>query len=363
MLDILVDATKSAAVAGLDVDILSIATATPKNKVLQRDLVPHVKAMFPFIADIEEVFAHAGVETRYMCETSEWYSAPHGWEERTLAFHRHAADLAEEITRKVVYAADIDLRDIDVVVTSTSTGVGVPGFDVRLLNRLDFAETVERVPLFGLGCGSGLGALTRAARIARGMPGAHVLCLVVELQSLCFAATNTSMAQLVGGAIFGDGAAGLVLRHGPGSDGASPVGRLRAAGDRFWRDTERLTGNDIKDDGFRLVLSKNLPKMLGQELRPALVAFLDQHDFRLEDVDGFLLHPGSTKVLETIQQVLGLDRNQVHHSWEVLREFSNMSGPTVLFTLDRAVKTGCRGRHLLAAMGPGFSAYFAVVDL
>jgi alkylresorcinol/alkylpyrone synthase len=356
------DKSTSPGLAGLDVDILSIATAVPKNKIRQRDLVPQVKAMFPFIADIEEVFAHAGVETRYMCETSEWYSARHGWEERTTAFHRHATDLAEELTRKAVAAANIDVRDIDVIVTSTSTGVGVPGFDVKLLNRLDFSETVERVPLFGLGCGSGLGAVARAARIAQGMPGAHVLCLVVELQSLCFAATNTSMAQLIGGAIFGDGAVGLILRHSQSGEGL-PVACLRAAGDRFWRDTESVTGNDIKDDGFRLVLSKNIPKILGQELGPAVVAFLDQHGLRLDDFDGFLFHPGSTKVLETIQQALGLDRNQVNHSWEVLREFSNMSGPTVLFILERAVRMGCRGRHLLAAMGPGFSAYFAVVDL
>jgi alkylresorcinol/alkylpyrone synthase len=363
MLDTLVQNKRTSPVAvGLDVDILSIATATPKNKVLQRDLVPHVKAMFPFIADIEEIFAHAGVDARYMCETEEWYSAPHGWEQRTRAFHRHAVDLAEEITRNAVDAADIHLRNIDMVVTSTSTGVGVPGFDMKLLNRLDFSETVERVPLFGLGCGSGLGAMTCAARIAQSMPGANVLCLVVELQSLCFAATNTSIAQLIGGAIFGDGAAGLVLRHSPGS-GREPVGRLRAAGERFWRNTEGLTGNEIKDDGFALVLSKNIPKVLAEELRPAVVAFLDQHSLRLEDFDGFLLHPGSTKVLETIEQVLGLARSQVLHSWEVLREYSNMSGPTVLFTLERAVKTGCRGRHLLAALGPGFSAYFAVVDL
>src|SRR6185369_15635246 len=164
------DKSTSPGLAGLDVDILSVATAVPKNKILQRDLVPHVKAMFPFIADIEEIFAHAGVDTRYMCETSEWYSARHGWEERSRAFHRHAADLAEELTRKAVAAANIDLRDIDVIVTSTSTGVGVPGFDVKLHNRMDFSETVERVPLFGLGCGSGLGAVTRAARIAQGMP-------------------------------------------------------------------------------------------------------------------------------------------------------------------------------------------------
>ena len=76
-----------------------------------------------------------------------------------------------------------------------------------------------------------------------------------------------------------------------------------------------------------------------------------------------LFHPGGRKLIETMQDVLGLEREQLEHSWEVLRAYGNMSSATALFVLDRALKAGARGPHLLAAFGPGFSAYFVAADL
>src|SRR5262249_17149141 len=136
---------KSTAPVAIDVDILSLATAVPRHKAMQRDLVQHAKTLFPFIADLDEIFAPPRLHERYLCEKQEWYFGRHGWEERTRVFHAHALDLAEEVTRKAVDAADLELSDIDVLVTSTSTGVGAPGFDCKLLNRIDLPETVERV--------------------------------------------------------------------------------------------------------------------------------------------------------------------------------------------------------------------------
>ena len=100
-----------------------------------------------------------------------------------------------------------------------------------------------------------------------------------------------------------------------------------------------------------------------QGLAPALHDFLDRNGFRPSDFNGFLFHPGGRKLIETMQDVLGLERAQFEHSWEVLRAYGNMSSATALFVLDRALKAGARGPHLLAAFGPGFSAYFVAADL
>ncbi len=91
--------------------------------------------------------------------------------------------------------------------------------------------------------------------------------------------------------------------------------------------------------------------------------FLNRHGFRLSDFGGFLFHPGGRKLLETVEQALGLTRMQLKHSWDVLRRYGNMSSATVLFVLEQAMQSGARGPHLLAAFGPGFSAHFAAVDL
>jgi alkylresorcinol/alkylpyrone synthase len=83
----------------------------------------------------------------------------------------------------------------------------------------------------------------------------------------------------------------------------------------------------------------------------------------LSDFKGFLFHPGGRRLIETVQDVLGLEHGHFEHSWEVLRRYGNMSSATALFVLERALAAGARGPHLLAAFGPGFSAYFVAVDL
>jgi alkylresorcinol/alkylpyrone synthase len=102
---------------------------------------------------------------------------------------------------------------------------------------------------------------------------------------------------------------------------------------------------------------------MSAELKPAVLDFLGRNVFRLSDINGFIFHPGGRRLLETAEEVLELAPAQLEHSWEVLRAYGNMSSATVLFALDRALKAGARGPHLLAAFGPGFSAYFVVADL
>jgi alkylresorcinol/alkylpyrone synthase len=98
-------------------------------------------------------------------------------------------------------------------------------------------------------------------------------------------------------------------------------------------------------------------------LGPAVKGFLERNGLSLEDFEGFLFHPGGRKVLETAEEVLRIERQQIGYSWDVLRDFGNMSSATAVFVLARAIAEGAKGKHLLAAFGPGFSAYFAALDL
>jgi alkylresorcinol/alkylpyrone synthase len=349
----------------LAVEILSVATATPKHEWPQRDVLELARQVFPHLVHLEGLYANTGITRRFSCEPLDWCLQPHGWEDRNAAFQRHALALLEEVAVKIVARADIELRDVDMIVTNTVTGLAIPSLDAMLLNRLDLPETVERLPIFGLGCGGGVAGLARAARFAQGRPGANVLFLTVDLCTLCARPNDPSMAMFVSAALFGDGAAGALLRTAQGA-GASPARRLpriRAAGERCWRKTEHIMGWDIKEDGFGVVLSPELPALLRRELAAALEAFLDRHDMNLESFRGFLFHPGGRKVLEAVEETLRIDRTRLEHSWSVLRDYGNMSSATALFVLERALDAGAAGQHLLAAFGPGFSAYFIAVDL
>jgi alkylresorcinol/alkylpyrone synthase len=167
--------------------------------------------------------------------------------------------------------------------------------------------------------------------------------------------------MFVSTALFGDGAAGLLLHNTRNGSRAGP--RILASGEWCWGNTEHIMGWDIKDDGFGIVLSPELPSLMKRSLTPALNDFFERNGLALGDFNGFLFHPGGRKLLETMEEVLGLRRDQLNHSWEVLRRYGNMSSATALFVLEHAIQSGARGPHLLAAFGPGFSAYFAAVEL
>ncbi len=352
---------------GRAVEILSIATANPPIKLRQEDALQGARSVFPQFARLEALFANTGIDYRYNCMPVEWYKTPHTWEERTEVFQTHALALLEKIAVDATERAGLKLSEIDAIVTNTITGLAIPSLDALLMNRLDFASHAERMPIFGLGCGGGVAGLARAARMAQGRPGANVLFMTVDLCSLCARPNDPSMAMFVSAALFGDGAAGVVLRTAePGAaagDEANAKARILTFGEHLWPKTRHIMGWDIKSDGFGVVLSPELPALMRDNLGPALQEFLDRNGMSLRDFAGFLIHPGGRKVLETAEDVLGISREQIIHSWDVLRDFGNMSSATALFVLERAIQSGAKGRHLLAAFGPGFSAYFAALDL
>jgi alkylresorcinol/alkylpyrone synthase len=349
----------------LDVTILSIATANPEYRVHQREAWEGAKAVFPHLARMEALYTNTGIQTRYSCVPPDWCKTPHSWEERTEIYQRHALMLLEEVAIKAAAEARLSFADIDMIVLNSITGLSIPSLDAKLMNRLSFRPTIERLPIFGLGCGGGVGGLARAARLARGNPGANILFLTIDLCSLCARPNDSSVAMFVSAALFGDGAAGIVLRADSGPVNGMGMGRplIRAVGEHCWPNTEHIMGWDIKGDGFGVVLSPELPALMRGSLRPAVDGFLARHNFSLRDFSGFLMHPGGRKVLETAEEVLEIDRAAAAHSWAVLRDYGNMSSVTSMFVLDRAIRAGDRGRHLLAAFGPGFSAYFVALTL
>jgi len=350
--------------ARFDVEIASVACVVPRFNVSQEMIAEGARQFFPHLEGSSGLFANTGIETRFVCEPPEWYLASRGWEERTASFQRHALDLLEEATRRAADAAGIRIEEIAAIVTNTITGLAVPSLEAMLLDRLPFSRQIERLPIFGLGCGGGVGGMARAVRIAETMPGAYVLFLTVDLCSLCARGDDPSLANFVSIALFGDGAGAVLLRNARGgSPPRRPRGRIVTIGEHCWPSTLKIMGWDVKENGFGVVLSPELPSLLRRELKPAVEAFLAREGLSYGDLAGVLLHPGGRRVLDTAQEVLGLSRDDLVHSWEILRQYGNMSSATAIFILERALGCGARGRHLLAAFGPGFSVYFIVLDL
>ena len=364
---------KRSSAPAVSVDIASVATAVPQHVVTQDDAKFRAQKVYPQYARLEALYTNTGIDTRYSVEPVPWHLTTHTWEERTETYARNALDLMEQVACQAVADAGLEPCDIDTIVTNTITGLSIPSLEARLMNRIAFRSDVERLPIFGLGCGGGVGGLARATRMAAARPGSNVLFLTVDLCSLCLRVNDPSLAMFVAAALFGDGAAGVVLRSHAGDRTGERAGerrgqaagraRVGAIGEYFWSKTEHIMGWDIKNDGFGVVLSPELPTLMRERLGEALFPFLAREGLSLEDFDGLLLHPGGSKVLTTAEEALNLPREHMRYSWEVLRKYGNMSSATALFVMKEAFDDGARGRYLLAAFGPGFSAYFIVLEL
>lgn len=359
--------------SAFDVEILSVSTAVPPHKLSQQEAHERATRVFPDLARLEGLYTNTGIDSRYFCEPTDWYHETHGWEERTEKYRGHALDLLEDVSRKAVAKAGLAMADLDILVVNTITGLAIPSLDAMLMNRLTFRRNVERLPIFGFGCGGGVAGLSRTAQLVQAKPGACALFLTVDICSLCMRPNDKSIAMFVSAALFGDGAAGVVLRNRADPARSEPECRQRsdnqeharvfAIGEHCWPGTEHIMGWDIKEDGFGVVLSPELPALMRKSLRPAVDAFLARNELAIGDFNGFLFHPGGRKVLEMAQAALGIGPDGLRHSWAVLRDYGNMSSATALFVLDQTLRSGARGPHLLAAFGPGFSAYFVALHL
>jgi alkylresorcinol/alkylpyrone synthase len=186
--------------------------------------------------------------------------------------------------------------------------------------------------------------------------GRVVLLLVVELCALTFRSRDMSKSNMIASALFGDGAAALVLR----GDGPGPC--VGVAGEHTWPDSLGVMGWQIEDDGLGVVFSRDIPTLTRTEFADLLAKFLDRHRLTLADIDEFITHPGGAKVLDALEDAFALGRGDLVHARSVLRDYGNMSAATVLFVLHRALEAGGRGRMLLSALGPGYTAAFATLD-
>ena len=308
---------------------------------------------------IRPVFENSGIEMRYSVQPVEWFHRPQDWQQRTEAFLDGATALFIDAAQKALADAGLSADDIDTVVTVSSTGVATPTLEARAHQAIGFRSDVTRVPVFGLGCAGGASGLALAAKLARADPGSHVLLVIVETCTLAFRDDSLTKSNIVATALFADGAAALVLTTGSGKPGP----RIVASGEHLWPSTLDIMGWNVDPVGFTAVFSASIPTLVSERMRPAASAMLERSGETLEDIENFVFHPGGTKVIQALEPAFDLADGTLSAEREVLRNFGNMSAPTVIFVLQRKLEEGLCGPTLLAALGPGFTGSFVRLEI
>lgn len=353
-------------------------------------------------AVLERVHAASGVTGRHLVLPLEQYARLDGFGARNDAFLHAALDLGRDAVLGALGRTDLKASEIDLVVSTSVTGIAAPSLEARLAAALGLRADVKRVPVFGLGCVAGAAGLARLHDYLVGHPDEVALLLSVELCSLTLQQADASMQNLVAGALFGDGAAAVLAvgsrragsrdcdpvhagnRHGEparaGKQDGSPAAaehRRNAparAGNRrgspvpggpeivatrshLFPGTQDLLGWTIGDTGFHVMLGADVPDLVRGQLGPVVRDFLAENGVGTGDVTAWICHPGGPRVLDAVRDALDLPARALEPARRSLAEVGNLSSASVLHILSDTLASrpplpGTPG--LLLAMGPGF---------
>ena len=359
----------------MTVQILSSRGALPAHRYSQSAITDaFIESMVPGTDErlVRRFHGNAGVDFRHTALPLEQYGALDDFGDANDHFIRIATDLGSQAVLDALKAAGLEPRDVDVIISATVTGLAIPSLDARIAGSIGLRPDVVRMPLVGLGCVAGAAGVARLNDVLVGRPDAVGVLVAVELCSLTLQRGDRSVPNLVASGLFGDGAAAVVAagtrRSGALADRITrePVQpRILATRSHLYPDSERTMGFDVRSSGLQIVLDAEVPNVVRAYLGDDVDNFLADHDLSRRDIGWYVAHPGGPKVLEAMQDTLGLDRSALSVTWDSLARVGNMSSVSVLHVLtdtlaDRPPEPGTYG--LMMAMGPGFCSELVLLQ-
>ncbi|MEM6644491.1 MAG: type III polyketide synthase [Bacteroidota bacterium] len=354
--------------------IQSIGTALPSFATQQAQIAEYMSNRLPLneeeVRKLRVLYRASGIKQRYSVlqdfrpdfEGDEFFggtSFPSS-KDRMCLFQDEAIQLARVAVTKAVENSSVEKENITHLITVSCTGMYAPGLDIQLIEELSLHTHIERTAINFMGCYAAFNALKAAKNIISANSKARVLVVCVELCSIHLQ-EKTDDENLLANAIFGDGAAAVIL--------TGDRGKRSLELSHFYSDLalagKQEMGWYIGDQGFEMRLSSKVPHVIKEGIGDLTSKLLKKVSLTVDEIDFFAIHPGGKRILEVVEEKLGISKEQDAPAREILQSYGNMSSPTILFVIKHIfdqLTTADHDKHLLSfAFGPGLTLESALL--
>jgi predicted naringenin-chalcone synthase len=343
----------------MSVKIKTVAKQLPKYSRTTEEIIPFLDAWLVgqddrFVRKVKKIFEGAAVDKRYSIMDPIEVFTQTSFEARNDIYIREVIALGEKVLDKALLKADWNPKDLDYIITVSCTGIMIPSLDAYLINSLQLRSDIVRLPVTEMGCAAGISGIIYAKNFLQANPGKRAAVIAVESPTATFQLDDFSMANIVSAAIFGDGAACVLLSSHEEDEGPE----ILAEEMYHFYDAIDMMGFKLTNSGLQMVLDVEVPETIASHFPAIIHPFLAKNNMEIANIDHLIFHPGGKKIIQTVESLFEDLGKNIDDTKEVLRLYGNMSSATVLYVLERVIdsnpKKGDKG--LMLSFGPGFSA-------
>ena len=349
----------------MSVKIKAVSKALPPFSRATQEIVPFLDAWLTgqderFIRKVKKIFENAAVDKRYSFMSPEEVFSDASFEERNRIYIREGIKLGSQCLTEALVKASWKAEDIDFLITVSCTGIMIPSLDAYLINELKLRQDVVRLPVTEMGCAAGVSGMIYAKNFLKANPGKRAAVVAVESPTATFQLNDYSMTNIVSAAIFGDGAACVLLSSHEADEGPKIISEEMY----HFYEAEHMMGFDLTNTGLKMVLDIEVPQTIEAHFPDIIHPFLAKQNLEIKDIDYLIFHPGGKKIVQMVESLFGELGKNINDTKEVLRLYGNMSSATVLYVLERFLdsKPAKGKKGLMLSFGPGFSAQRILIE-
>jgi alkylresorcinol/alkylpyrone synthase len=317
---------------------------------------------------LRNVFDNTQIEKRNLCIPYDFFLSGHTFKEINDIYQNTALEAGKKSLLELLSKTETGKKDITDMIYVNSTGLATPSIDALIINDLGMNFNINRYPVWGLGCVGGVSGISKANTIAKANPDALVVLINAELCSITFRKNDFSMSNFIATSLFSDGVSCALVAGDAAYKKLSrkPKYEVKITDTlaRLYHSSLNVMGWEFLDDGFKVIFSKDIPKIISTKVRGDLFDFLNKNNLRISDIKNFIAHPGGAKIIDAYRDAFGIKEESLMNARLSLKNYGNMSSASVIYVLNEFFRTGFgRGTGLMLAVGPGFSSEVVLLDI